>query len=170
MLVFVHWLGLILLLTSPYKKWIKITVTSIVIGLFALFVIGGNYLLSKIEEIAPVNTSLSQEEYMATCQQVTPEEYYRSPDTYMEEYVTITLTVVEKTFNGDVVSYVCTDPQNENYRILVRDYIVQGQQNFIKGDTITVYGEGAGSQYFTIDDTPQFLPDINMAYAVLVEK
>ena len=171
MLIFVQWLGLILLITSPHKKWIKITVTVLVIGLFILGSIGSKFLLSKFEDFFdPVNMSLSQEEYIAICQQVSPEEYYRSPDRYMGEFVTMTLTVTEKTFNGDIVCYVCTDPQNENYRIIVCDYIIEGNQNFIKGDTIVVYGEGVGSGYYTINDESEVSPAINMAYAVLVEK
>lgn len=167
MLWFMPIVGIILLCTCPCRKWLKITIIAAIV--LVPIVMSGIIGLLMMND-SPVDRSLTQEEYIASCVNIAPELYYRSSENYVDEYLTMKLTVIEKVYNEDVVCYVCVDPHNENYRILVCDYIIDEQQNFIKGDTIVIYGEGAGSQYYTVDDATEVSPCINVAYAKLVQE
>lgn len=172
--------GLILLITSPHKKALKIAV-----GVFAgvymvLSSIGISnvcmYISSQFER--PVNTSLTYEEYTEICQSVTAEELYRSAEEYTEAYVTTTVTVVQKLtdvyaeFGGSkyTVYYLCQDTSNPQIRLLIRDCSREDRKNFLPGDIICVYGEGAGN--ISIEDAdfnPYNAPGINGAYLQLVD-
>lgn len=159
--------GIILLATSPYKKWlIAVVIVGIVLTVLGgVLIFFGDYWFSD----EPVDTSLSQEQYIATCQPVTPQAYYRAPDQYIDEYVTMTLIVTDKFMDGANTYYVCQDSANEKYEIYLCEYIIAGDENFAIGETITVYGEGAGLCTLYDENFDEFtVPCINVAYAVLV--
>jgi hypothetical protein len=161
--------GIVLLATSPYKKWLigVVIAGAVLIVISILFTFFG-HLLFPYE---PVDTSLSREEYVATCMQVTPQAYYRAPDQYIDEYVTMTMVVVDKIMYGETTYYVCQDPENAKYEIYLCEYIISGDENFAVGETITIYGEGAGiCTLFDEYDDSFTVPCINLAYAVLVEE
>ncbi len=173
MMWFMPIVGVILLVTSPHKKWIKITAITLAIlyVLFISFGLGGR-LLELFDR--PVDTSLSKEEYIATCVEVDPEIFYRSPDSYDGEFVTMTLMVEEQLYSysnsGQVlVYYRCSALDGKEYDILVRNCILEGTSHFVVGDRLIVYGEGDGIQTAMDAEYRDYTaPCINVAYAKLV--
>ena len=83
--------------------------------------------------------------------------------------------IVEKTFvdgyGGKYPAYiVCHDEKNPNITILVRN-CTDETQNFVPGDVITVYGEGAGIvEVYDREYMPHSAPCVNVAYAILIEE
>ncbi len=172
--------GIILLVTSPHKKGIKIAV-GVAAGVYLFLSSFGisnvvSFLAAQWEK--PVNTSLSREEYMDTCGAISPEELYRGADVYTDTYVSFTVEVVQKItdvyahYNGGkyTVYYVCQDPNNTQIRFLIRDCRRENSRNFLPGDVITVYGEAAGN--LSINDmeyNTHTAPGVNGAYMELVQ-
>ncbi len=167
--------AIVLLITSPYKKKQKIIAVVVavlysIITTFALpFIVS---LLNRPQE--PVDTSLTKEEYIAACQTIAPETFYRSPTAYTDKFVSMTLEVKSSFTEADSyyynynVYYVCSaeDASGNTFDIIIRDCLQENPRNFISGDILTVYGEGAGN--VTVHDTeyiPHSAPCINMAYA-----
>ena len=164
--------GIILLFTSPHSKRAKVTVIAIglaytILSSFGFWISGVVQLLNK-----PVNTRLSREEYITACEQVEVEEFYRLPDFYGADFVSMTVTVVGKVTDSEVAYgngkyptyYVCRNAEG-TCEILIRDCLQDGSYNLIVGDTVTVYGEGAG--YVSIYGTDGRLygaPCLNIAY------
>lgn len=158
--------GVILLITSPHKRAHKIIFVVVAVLYTILTTIGiGNivhYVRAALDP--PVDTSLSREEYIAACEAVEPEVFYRSSDAYTERFVTMTLVVQERFTDGDAyyqnekytTYYLCTGEQGESFLILMRDCVQDAPQNLIPGDRITVWGEGAGTQ--TVYDMEEYLP------------
>lgn len=169
-------ISIILLITSPHKKSTKIIV--IVIAVIYFFVsMFGLGIINRLTNLfdKPVDTSLSREEYMSVCETVSPEEYYRTVGSYDEKFVSMTLTVsecitdTEGFFNQEQYTtyYICSDADGR-FTILVRDCIQGRKQNFLSGDVITVYGEGAGNRtVYNMYYTTYTAPCINAAYVVV---
>ena len=153
MMIFMPVIGIILLATSPHKKGIKITVIviAVIYLLFSYFSMGS--IIQKFKNIFddPVDSSLSYEEYVEKCVEISPEEFYRSTDKYNGRFVTMTLTVKESFvdsygyYDGAEYTtyYICTDGKGNEFDIMIRDCEKQ-PENYINGDVITIYGEGAG--------------------------
>ncbi len=179
MLIMMPMIGLILLITSPHKpKWkVAVIVCAVIYTVLSTFGIGN--LIGRITGIfdKPVDASLPKETYIEQCEALSTdaEAFYRMPDTYLNRMCTLTLTVKEKftdpeaLYSGDRYGeyYLCTDAGGI-YTILVRDCtsLTGETQNFIAGDVIAVYGEGAGN--VTVTDAEYAVreaPCINMAYA-----
>ena len=172
MLFFMPIVGIILLFTSPHSKRAKVTVIAIglaytILSSFGFWISGVVQLLNK-----PVNTRLSREDYIAACEQVEVEEFYRLPDFYGADFVSMTVTVVGKVTDSEVAYgngkyptyYVCRNAAG-TCEILIRDCLQDGSYNLIVGDTVTVYGEGTG--YVSIYGTDGNLygaPCLNVAY------
>lgn len=178
MMFFFPLAGIILLITSPHKKSLKIifAVVAVLYGIVSTFGIGN--IISGIINIwdKPVDTTLSREEYIAACETVSPEEFYRSADTYTDEFVSMTLTVKEKLTDYDgyysnekyITYYICTDGEGGTYEIMIRDCIQDRAQNFIAGDRITVFGEGAGeATVYDMDYYMHTAPCVNVAYVTV---
>ena len=176
-LFFAPILGIILLVTSPHKKSLKIGIAAVAVAYGILSTLGVGNIITSVAGILdhPVDTSLSREEYVAACVTVTPEEYYRSAEEYTDKFVSVTLTVTEKivdsegVYNGGKYNtyYICRDTSGK-FEIMVRDCIQGTSKKFIPGDIITVYGEGAGES--TIYDDYYFAytaPCIHAAYVEL---
>jgi hypothetical protein len=52
--------------------------------------------------------------------------------------------------------------------LIVRDCLIENSQNFLSGDTITIYGECAGTkQAYDSNYAVHALPSINMAYVII---
>ncbi len=142
--------GICLLVTSPHKKWAKILFGV----LFALYTVGISYggfgLIAGLFEGSPVDDSLTYEEYVAACETVDPETYYRTADDFEDKFVAIDLRVVKKitafddNYTDYITYYLCTSADGR-YEILVRDCFLGDVQNLAEGDRITVYGEGSGN-------------------------
>ncbi len=174
-LIFFPIVGIILLITSPHKKSIKITVVTVGVLWTVLSYVGIGNIINGFSNIMdkPVDTSLTREEYIAACETVTPEDFYRSADDYTKDFVSVTLTVSAQITDVDgyysnnkyTTYYVCTDSENSKFEILIRDCVQDSTKNYIEGDVITVYGEGAGN--VTVYDEfyePHSAPCINVAY------
>lgn len=165
-------IGIVLLFTSPHKRSQKIIFSTVAVALWFVSTFGIGF-LSNLGDVfdKPVDTSLDRGEYIAACETVTPETYYRSAAGYTDKFVTVTLTVEEKitTDEGKYATYyVCRDA-DDKFEILVRDCVQDDVQNFIAGDVITVYGEGAGER--TVYDMDYYVshtaPCIHAAYVEL---
>lgn len=165
--------GIILLITSPHDKWKKIVFVSIAAVYMVASFFGIGNIISGVTGMfeRPVDTSLTREEYVAACAAVEPEELYRSPKAYEDEFVKVTLKVVERAsyINDDYYSnnvyYVCEAEEGSSYKIVIRDCLIDKAQNLISGDVITVYGEGAGEcMAYSSDYTPIAGALVNMAY------
>ncbi|MBQ9086383.1 MAG: hypothetical protein IJY47_04265 [Clostridia bacterium] len=168
--------GIVLLVTSPHKKSVKITVAVLGILYAILSTVGVGNVIYYVRELLdqPVDTSLSREEYIEACETVSAEDYYRSAEAYEDRFVSVTVTVTEKaleeTFSSGEreVYYVCRDENGGSFEILVRDCFQGEGLNLLVGDVITVYGEGA-KVHTVYDGTYQAhtAPCINGAYVEL---
>ena len=175
-------IGIILLFTSPHKTWQKALFVAIAVIYTIVFTFGGlGYILDLVRgEDTPVDTSLSREEYIAACEAVAPIDLYRSAEEFEGKFLSTSLVVVEKFTDPDgyysdseySTYYVCKGSlEGEQFEMLVRDCRQEGRQNFIAGDIIQVYGEGAGNcEVYDMSYTLRSAPCINMAYAMLAKK
>ena len=168
--------GIILLITSPHEKWKKIlfvgiAVAYMLVSSFSFMLIP--YLTDLFDK--PVDTSLSKEEYIAACQSVSAEMLHRSPTGCEDEFVTITLTVIERAESYDVaasdrVYYVCIANDGSELTVIVRDCLISNSQRLLPGDVITVYGESEGEiTVYSQSYDAYTAPCINMAYLTIVE-
>lgn len=168
--------GICLLITSPYKKTVKAV---IIIAAAAWIIVSSFGIIGKIQSIFehPVDTSLSKEEYVSLCEEISVEEFFRNPDKYNEKFVKLELTVTqkitdsEKYYNNEKYTtyYICKS-QN-GFTILLRDCSQDGIKNFIAGDQVTVYGEGTGNITVYYDEYNSCsAPCVNGAYIVLNTK
>ncbi len=161
MMFFIPVAGIILLITSPHKKWQKVLAILIIVAYMAsgaLSIAFGGGGVNKIMGLftEPVDR-LSLEEYSEKCVEITPEEFFRNTSKYDGKLISMTLTVKEGFVDsighysgGEYNSYyICTDAQGGEFEIMIRD-CEKEPENYIKGDVITIYGEGAGK--LTLDD------------------
>ncbi len=172
-LIFVPILGIILLITSPHKRSLKITLVVIAV-LYSILSSYGFILVASLRGMfeKPVNTSLSMDEYTALCEEVDAEAYYRTPSAYEGKYIRMNLTVVQKLvdsedYNGKYsLYYLCKSSDGGNFTILIRDCIQEDSQNFLPGDHIVIYGEGAEARTILDEMTWEAYsaPCIHVAY------
>ena len=172
-LVFMPIIGIILLITSPHKRSLKIGLIVATV-LYAIISSYGFIFISQISNLweRPVDTSLTREEYITACEKTDAEDYYRSVHEYREKFVSMTLVVTQKTVDGEdygsdyTVYYLCKSTDGGNFTILIRDCVQDHPKNLLPGDVITVYGEGAGEK--TLFDSLTYYtytaPCIHVAY------
>ena len=180
MMFFMPVAGIILFFTSPYSKKIKIIGAVIgaiyVMGYVFLFYLGGFNMIFKLMmgEYGLVNDDISREAYVETCVDMSVEEFYRVSDDD-GAYVTMELKVLER--HVDLASYdeeqnvyyLCTDETGE-ILILVRDCSLDNAGNYLKGDTIRVWGESAGDKrIYPEGSTMKSHPCLNMAYSKRID-
>ena len=130
-------------------------------------------------DMPPVNTSIPQDQYISACVAVSPNDFYRNSGNYNGSFVKMTLKV--KQVVTDYVGDANGDPNTTYYicevadgvSIMVRDCSLDSDKNFLVGDKITIYGEGAGNKkiydYTEGNDyyTTITLPCLNGAYIFL---
>ena len=111
------------------------------------------------------------------CEEVSAEDVWRSPYTYKNKYVKLTVEISSSFedidsysyFDGYAKYYVCRIEGTENY-ILLFDCIQSGVSNFKAGDIVTVYGEGEGTALaYDYNYNEYSAPCVNVAYATLDE-
>lgn len=167
--------GLVVLFTSPHKFRSKIlfVVGYLTIPTILSFVLmlGGSAILSWLTP-DPVDTSLTKEAYVEKCVEVDPELYYRSPEAYEKAYVKMTLTVVKSTYHATGTSgdtyYLCRAQGHDNFYLIVRDCLIDGEQNLLPGDSVTIYGQYGSSATVADEDGLHYTaPCINTAYVVI---
>lgn len=179
MMFFMPIVGIILLATSPHKTAHKVIFIVLAIVYTVLITFGG---LSGITGFftdifdKPIDTSLSQEEYIAKCEPLEVETYYRASASYEEKFVSLELTVISGVESWDHYDskynrfYLCRGSEGDTFEVIIRDCIIENSQNFIPGDRIRIYGQGAEvievsnnrGDYFTA-------PCINVAYYEIVK-
>ena len=169
--------GIILLATSPHKKWMKILfiVVALIYSVVSFFGVGG--IISRVEDWfdSPVEDSLPKDEYLSRCEALTAEQFYRSADHYEDRFVSLTLcveqrvTYTDKYYNDrSYICYICQAENGSEFKIVIRDCLLEDAQNFISGDTVTVYGEGAGEcEVYDANYNYTTAPCLNVAYAVV---
>lgn len=166
--------GIILLITSPHEKWKKLLFAAIAVIYMAISSFGMGRILSNITEAftSPVNDSLIKEEYIDKCQPVTAEAFYRMSESYRDQFVCIKLRIVTRVTYvdqhhtaKDYICYLCESENGSDFRIVVRDCLLENEQRFIPGDVITVYGEGADEcEVYDSEYNSVKAPCLNMAY------
>ncbi len=167
-------MGIILLFTSPHKKGAKMAVLAVAVVYTVVTSYGFLPMISRLVNTfeQPVNTRLSREEYIAACAETDPEAFYRSPDEYKGEFATMTVTVIGKVIDSDGYynnernyTYYVVQNATGTCRFLLRDCQRDGTKNLIAGDTIIVYGEGAGNiSFYSMDGVPYSAPCLNVAF------
>ena len=167
-------IGMILLFTSPHKRSAKITVIAVGLVYTVLTSYGFSSLIGRVKNSLeqPVNTKLTREEYIAACETVDPETFYRTPDQFEGKFTAMTVTVVGKIVDSEGyysgarhTTYYVVQNASGSVRFLLRDCLRDGTQNLIAGDTVTVYGEGAGNvNIYSMDGVPYSAPCLHMAF------
>ena len=162
-------IGIVLLITSPHKKGVKIGVAAAavvysIVSTFGISTIFGGFtaLFDR-----PVDTSMSRDEYAAVCATVSPEDFYRNAAEYEKEFVSLTLTVSRRINAENEVYYLCVE-NGGRFSLLVRDCLIDQSLNLLPGDTVILYGVGAGN--ITIHDevyNAYTAPCVNAAYMVM---
>ena len=174
--------ALVLLLTSPHKKSHKITAV-ILVGVWVIIVplvlTLVFPLITNLFEPPLVDGSMEIDDYLSSATKVTPEEYYRLPESYYDKNVIIELKVISKLSVSDyqdvydyntITYFLCEDANNDNVTILVRDCLLEGYKNPLPGDVIKVYGKAAGEIFVTSTDNQTYeLPSVNMACVEIIE-
>jgi hypothetical protein len=172
MLFMLPFVGIILLATSPHSR--KKKAIFIACGAAYLLLTSGllGGLLSRFTswmEPDPVDTSLPREAYVETCELVAAEDYYRKAAAYEGAFVT-TYLVVDEVLYGEGGSdyetyYRC---HSGAVTLLLRDCQQGDALNFLPGDAIRVWGEGAGTLRAYDENGIQYTaPGIAVAYAAL---
>ena len=179
-MLFMPLIGVVLLITSPHKTKHKLIFVAAALLYTVLVSWGvGGMLIGMLRGMEqPVDMSLSRAEYVAACEIVDAETYYRRADAYVAQKVAVTLTVrqvitdVEGAYQNEGYPqysqyYLCSD-EAQTFVILVRDCIREDRMNLLPGDTVTFWGEGAGN--VTVTDTQyntHTAPCINAAFVLL---
>ena len=175
-LIMMFWMpivGIILFFTSPYqRKWKIIGAVAGILYFLAVFLgIGLTLLGDLFPGDPPVNTELSRAEYVATCEEMDAEQYYRA-DGIEQAYIRMELVVRERVVDvydesGYATYYICVDPDNDAVTLLLRDCRQNEADKFVAGDSITVYGESESDGEVTVYpdyDRVVTSPCLNAAY------
>lgn len=173
-------IGIILLLTSPHKKGAKIAVFTVAIVYTILSSIGIGSVVQSLVNLwsDPVDTSLSRADYVAACEAVEAEDYFRYAESYQERFVSVELTVKERFVDMDgyyqneeyTTYYICEAIDGSTVEIMIRDCFQKDDvQNLSVGAMIRVYGEAAGNvTVYDMDGINRFAPCIYAAYVDLI--
>ena len=176
MMFFFPIVGIVLLITSPHDRSKKILFVTIAAIYLVISTIGIGTIISGVVGIfdKPVDTSLAKGDYIAACEELDAEAYYRSSESYEDKFVTLKLQVVSRVeyYDGffgvsEDAYYLCEAVGTSSFKIIVRDCLIDSKQNFIAGDIITLYGEGDENIFvygLGEDYTEWEGPCINMAY------
>lgn len=169
--------GVILLATSARKTWVKILVSLLIISPYIIFFVisYGSILFAGLGNMnsVPVDTSLTRVEYVAACEDLDGEEYFRNCQEYAEDFVTLSVIVEERIVDsgpdsygsGYNVYYFCSPVDGGDINILIRDCSQDSRRNYLVGDMITVFGEGAGEvTIYGEAYTPVSAPCVYAAY------
>ena len=176
MLIVFPIVGIVLLITSPHKKPLKIAIVALGVLYAVVSFFGVGNIIYRVGEWIdpPVDGSLTREQYIARCEELTAEEFYRSSDSYEEQFVSVTVKVVATARVGgyggvrDDIYYICQGEEGQTFLVLIRDCFLGQSQNLMIGDVITVYGEGAEtSTVYDAEYNEVIAPCINGAYLEL---
>ncbi len=176
-MLFMPLIGFVLLITSPHPKKQKITFVVLMLLYTVLVSWGvGGMLIGMVQNRLnpPVITTLSESDYIAACETVDAEDFYRRADEYIVQKVAVTL-VVRDTFTSSSVYednpypnyYLCSD-EAQTFTVLVRDCRQGERMNFLPGDTVLFFGEGMGTIHINDTDGHTYnAPCMDAAFAQL---
>jgi hypothetical protein len=175
MMFFMPIIGIVLLVTSPHERWKKLLFVAIAAVYLVVSSFGIGAIISGTRSIwdKPVDDSISKEKYLAVCEAVTPEQFYRAPEQYKDAYVTMTLTVIsrvdaENSYTGDTYYLCCAPDATDIVPVIVRNCLLDGMQKLLPGDVITVWGEGDGEcAVYDADYHRYEATCLNMAYVAI---
>lgn len=176
--------GIVLLMMSPHRRWVKTLFVTLMVIYVILSTVGIPLIFGGIALFQglfpspePVDRTMSQAEYIAACEEVSAEDYYRGTNAYLEKFVTLDLTVTERIVDSEgyygnekyTTYYLCTD-ESGTFTFLIRDCVAgEGHKNFVRGDMITVFGEGAGEvSLVDMNGHPHSAPCVYAAFLSLV--
>lgn len=177
-MLFMPLIGLVLLITSPHPKRQKImfVVVALLYTVLVSWGVGGTLIgmvRGQLEQ--PVDMSLSQEEYIAACEVIDAEAFYRTADSRAGDKFAVALTVcesivdIEGTYSHDRYPnyYLCSDA-GQTFTVIVRDCMSENRINLLPGDVVTFLGESAGTVSITDQQyNTHTVPCLNAAYAAL---
>lgn len=124
-------------------------------------------------ELATTEAQIDIDELKLEAQEVTYEDIYRNPETYRDKPIKVTVYVEEydTAYLGFVEVYYCNINGQDVY---VTDYREVKEPTIAKGDTVTIYGMGAGMATLTesqkniigltTDSEKSKIPSIDMYY------
>lgn len=122
------------------------------------------------------STEISLDDFKEQAEEVTYEDIYRNPETYRDKPIKITLYVNEydTQYLGLMDVYYCKADSKD---VFVTDYRETKEPTIASGDTVVVYGRGAGTVTLTekeknaigitTDSEKTLIPSINMKYVEL---
>ena len=151
MMLFMPIVGIILLATSPHKVWKKVALIVVAVAYTVLITYGGLFGISGFFADMfdkPIDTSLPRDEYIAKCEFLGVEEYYRSSVLFEKKFVSLELTVVSGAESWEHYDskynrfYICRGSDGDTFEVIIRDCVRENSQNFIVGDRIRIYGQG----------------------------
>ena len=159
------------------KKWkIAVTVGAVLITVLPYLVIFGITLLGIGNRDAPVDLSLSREEYVAACETVDPSAFYRDPWGCEGDFLSFDVEIVGvhyavEDFGGREKFYTAHVKVGDSSAvILLWDYQPEGEGlNFVPGDRVTVYGQSAGMKGLQTESTSFEAACLGLRYARLAE-
>ena len=149
--------GIVLLLTSPRKTSVKVIALVVLAVYLAVSTFGISGIVQSITNLLeePVDRSLSAEEYIAACETVDAERFYRNSEDYRGEFVSLRLTVAEKVVDyvskaggGEYTTYYVCYGDDPRVTLLVRDCREKATPALLGGDMIEIFGEGAKDSEF----------------------
>ncbi|MBQ2734543.1 MAG: hypothetical protein IJF33_01790 [Clostridia bacterium] len=169
-------IGLILMWVGYWNKTAKVILTVLlVLSFFGSFLFGGIYEVIEnvfFPEQIPVDTELSREEYVESCEELSAETVYREANARVGEFVALTVTVKGVwddgyAYNTNYPTYLecVVEEDGRVWSFLIRDYRKDGV-NLTAGDVITVYGQIGGNVSIYAGDREKSGPSINMLYFV----
>ena len=131
----------------------------------------------ETEEVAEESTTeISLDDFKKQAEKVTYKDIYRNPETYKDKPIKIKLYVNEydTQYLGLMDVYYCKSKEKD---VFVTDYRETKEPTIAKGDTVIVYGRGAGTATLTEkeknalgitkDSEKTLIPSINMIYVEL---
>jgi hypothetical protein len=170
--------GIVLLITSPHKKSLKIGLAAGAVAYFLIATYGFNNIASYFVNTfdPPVNTKLSKEEYVAKCNDIDAEDYFRSPDSYKNKYVKLTVTVLDRAYTdydckyGEkyAIMYLVASSSTSDKPIMIRDCSQDAFKNYVAGDVIVIYGQAQGNYTVYTEYIQNRMPIIHAAYIEIV--
>ncbi len=171
--IIMPYFGIILFITSPYSKKVKIAVVA-ACAVFLIFYTGiGSMLIGKLFVDPLVNDKLSRAEYVDKCTEMSAEDFYRHAAD-VGAYASMELTVIEPLPGNwfgettDTYFYRCKSADGKTTLIL-RDCILENRLILKAGDMVRVWGESAGMvEYYPNYERPETLPCLNTAYCDLI--
>ena len=147
--------GLVLLWLGYWKKSWKIVVTILLVVANIILPMASGFLihwlvLKNSDTDIPVDLTLSKDEYIDCCENVSVEDTYRNATKKIGDYVCMTFTVRgiwenESDYEYSLYYECQAKESGKTWTLLVRDWRQEDMTNLTVGDVIRVYGQVGGN-------------------------